>query len=362
MNRLFGFGVVVWLMAFAVLAAEPQLVVKGLKGAIEDGKAFASFSVFPTSGYISDFLTAESGISRFTDNLGNDLGAKPVDKRPDYTTMPYYTGVSKSGGEKEHTIGVASSLKVSPAVRSFTLAGELRVKIADSDRTNEIKNLVISEGGTLLVGQHQGKIVSVNKSAGKFDFVISFTNVTEDIQLRDIELFNAAGEKIRKNSNTMWARFGDGPGKYELQFYGIKGDPGPVTLKCSQWVGVREVRTPFSFTVLVDGGGQIAQASPVAGGLAPVGKAPEAVVKAGAQLSKAPPPVAPLGPVQGAWPLLKVAGVMGRGQGATVIINGKMLNPGESISGVRVEMIANGAVVLSWQGESKRLRTGQSTQ
>lgn len=64
------------------------------------------------------------------------------------------------------------------------------------------------------------------------------------------------------------------------------------------------------------------------------------------------------------WPRLTITGLIGAardGKGAA-IINGQMVMPGALIEGVRVEAIGRQGVKLSFEGESKTLSVGGSTE
>lgn len=117
-------------------------------------------------------------------------------------------------------------------------------------------------------------------------------------------------------------------------------------------------------------------ASPVAQAQAPAPAAPAAVqapavpnVTATPQVA-APAPAAPVAPAAPApapklvvWPRLAVTGVMGgrAGHGA-VIINGQMLNVGETVEGARIVSADRRGVTLTFSGETRTVAVGTATE
>ncbi|MDD4869330.1 MAG: hypothetical protein PHR77_02125 [Kiritimatiellae bacterium] len=364
MQKFAGFLVVQYVLISVVLAAEPQVTVKGLKGRIEGGKAMATFSLSVSSGYLAEFMKQESGVSRFVDDTGTDLGSKPVGKKSDYITMPYFSGFSTSFGDdmerRVHTVDFTSIVKPSPNAKSFELTGELRLKHADQEQTNEVKNVAISEGATFSIGQQQGKIVKVMKKTNGLEFDVQFENTPEDFEFRDIEMFDASGNEIRMSSTRTKSNFGDGPAFCKWIFYGIDGNPASVTLKCKRWIGLKEIRAPYSIKVPVGSGSGEGPQNIVASVVNVQPEKPEKPMIQPVPETKIPV-IAPQVEAAG-WPLLKVSGIVGKGQDGSVFINGKILSVGESIDEVKIESISNGSVILKYQGTTKKLRSGQSTQ
>jgi hypothetical protein len=64
------------------------------------------------------------------------------------------------------------------------------------------------------------------------------------------------------------------------------------------------------------------------------------------------------------WPRVTVTGLMGESDGTrgAVILNGQMLSVGESIEGVRVTAVTKRGVQLSFGGEIRKLKVGESTE
>ena len=64
------------------------------------------------------------------------------------------------------------------------------------------------------------------------------------------------------------------------------------------------------------------------------------------------------------WPKLLITGIIGRNKGgqSAVIINGQMLSPGDSLEGVKIEVIEKQRVKLVFQGEVKLLSVGGTTE
>jgi hypothetical protein len=64
------------------------------------------------------------------------------------------------------------------------------------------------------------------------------------------------------------------------------------------------------------------------------------------------------------WPKLLITGIIGRNKGgeSAVIINGQMLSPGDSLEGVKIEGIEKQRAKLVFQGETKLLSVGGTTE
>jgi hypothetical protein len=91
--------------------------------------------------------------------------------------------------------------------------------------------------------------------------------------------------------------------------------------------------------------------------------APVAPTEKPPQPEKAPPATVqpPAAEATGtAWPKLKISGVIGSGKTGAVIINGRTVDVGGRISGVAVEDIRDGAVILKYRNETRKLRSGES--
>ncbi len=72
----------------------------------------------------------------------------------------------------------------------------------------------------------------------------------------------------------------------------------------------------------------------------------------------APPPPPPVHPV---WPQLSVSGIMeAPGNRSTAIVNGKILRQGERVKGAIITAISRSGVTFEFEGESRRIRTGNT--
>ncbi len=374
MNRNSILLVVFCLFSSSASGGNSQVTVKGIRGYIDPDKVCAVISFKLSSGCMADFMMTESAIIRFCDDLGTNLGSKPANQSPDYLKMPYYYSIGSSFGDDADeglfTVDVVSPLKTAPGARSLTLEGELKIKCADRDFTNEVNNLTLNEGTIFSVGPHQAKVTKVTRKENGTEFDAEFVTPPEDFEIRDIDLFDAAGKEISASSQKTRAKLGEGPSTYKLWFYGIEGNPASVNMKCMQWIGLTMINVPFSVTVPLGSSSDQAMSSKPA--LSPPSQPVQSAGSAqGTEASKLPAsadtqkpkPAAVVEPKLQAsgWPALKISGVMGSGKNGTAIINGKMLGVGELINGAKVEAISGGSVTFEYQGKTKTLRSGQST-
>ena len=62
------------------------------------------------------------------------------------------------------------------------------------------------------------------------------------------------------------------------------------------------------------------------------------------------------------WPVLKVKGIVGKGQRGAAVINGKVVAVGELIEGVKVVSVNSRGARLEYKGSSRHVRVGSSTE
>jgi len=62
------------------------------------------------------------------------------------------------------------------------------------------------------------------------------------------------------------------------------------------------------------------------------------------------------------WPILNLKGIVGKGQRGAAVINGKVVAVGELIEGVKVVSVNSRGAQLEYEGNSRHLRVGSTTE
>ncbi len=133
---------------------------------------------------------------------------------------------------------------------------------------------------------------------------------------------------------------------------GVATSPAPVLVTVTQAVAVVPVPTQAVSVVVAP----VVTSAPVV--------VAEVVVTGEAAVAKTEVLPAVQKITVAAWPRLTITGLIGAGRGgkSAAIINGQMVLPGATIEGVKVEAISRQGVKLSFEGESRTLIVGGSTE
>jgi hypothetical protein len=62
------------------------------------------------------------------------------------------------------------------------------------------------------------------------------------------------------------------------------------------------------------------------------------------------------------WPDLTVMGVVGKGEKGAVVLGNDIVSSGESLSGITVISVDRSGAVLSFKGQKKLVKVGESTE
>lgn len=355
------FPLSVLLLVSCTLAADPHITVKGLEGRlVSDGTQF-ELLLSTAEGYIPDFEMTASGISRFVDSQGTDLGTKAVDKTPDYLNGPCFLSVESSIANREFKVTVSTPRKCVVGTQQLSLEGELRLKYAATKDTGEAKGVSLKNGTEVLLGQQKATIADVKNTPRGTEFALRLVEPPATFEIEGIDLIDTAGERVRASSTKQRVALQDQPVTYTVLFYGIKPPVDSITFKYELWPSMETLHVPFTITAPMAAGREAGskpapEAAPVP--VAPVAPPPTPQAKA---MATAPttPPSAKLGSAV-AWPAVKVSGIMGKNTKRTAMVNGEMVGVGEAIAGVTVVDISNDAVTLKFQGKTATLKAGGS--
>ena len=118
------------------------------------------------------------------------------------------------------------------------------------------------------------------------------------------------------------------------------------------------VANPASTLLSAESGNEVAAS--VITVIASASQTPARVTSVTTTIPPAPPPPPPVHPV---WPHLSVSGIMeAPGNRSTAIVNGKILRQGDRIKGTIITAISRNGVTFEFEGESRRIRTGNTAE
>ncbi len=239
------------LFALAAAAGEPgpDFKFSAVSSRVKDGRTECVFRVEAVKGTILSLDKGLSGVGSWTDDRGTDLGAKPVDKRSDRTTQPWYSRSDRAEDGRARDLTVTSPAAAAAGAKTFSIKGRIKLKHATKVRKGKITNVLLRNGNTFRIGTQEVRISAVIQKEKQTEFQLKFVDAGEGFHVQVLQIYEGADKRVFASRSALSFRGTDGKKSPTLRFYNIKTRLARATFSYVLWSDAREIEVPFSVTV-----------------------------------------------------------------------------------------------------------------
>ena len=212
------------------------------------GTSVALLVKSPAGGLIQ-FDSKDSALSKFTDDKGNDLLAKPAKPSTFFGTIGFSLFSKISADGKACALEVNSPSVPAKGSAAIKLEGVIALLTATQKKEHVLKDVPIRDGSKVNAGNLELTIQKVGKPEwGDEPLSLAFRATKELDEVAEIRFFKADGTEIKSRS-TGSSKMGVLGSMTVEWYYNLAEKADAATIKVFVWTDLQKKKVPLSLSV-----------------------------------------------------------------------------------------------------------------